>query len=608
MITASTLKTIWVVCFISLCGVFITTSSGLASDTASGMKLQVLLPENNSEFVLGEPIPINIDLQVNSKWPVHTLRSFEQVELTQSIIVTGPDGQQYRPDPLETAADMPPALSWNNRPAAPAITLTEDWTRSVAVYDLAVLVPVMGWQPGVYEIDVRQSFLRFSWLVELDNIGQVGLLDENRNWDGTIVAEQKLKINIVPQTGARINIGVFDISSGESKPILMRPVRVYRMSDLENEGETLDLSNVWSKAGPVLTGNTDVLEGRAVWQQGDLCLPEDDYVVIALYKDEFAAVYIKAGDQAAGWQPACEGQVTQHIYFGEEPEKYSLFGMESIYLGDGARVYGGHVGTLDNSGITEVVDVQEDVYAADNIIIVGDKVILDEDVSLYTVYYNTLTFDDDDDDDPDGAVIREPQLMCSPLDECNPPKWRPPEVQPVNLGADLNDLIVFYTGSMPAPIDQGDFDEVILAERGILKLNPGTYNFKRLKMGYASQIQCLGPVKINIKEKMYTDYNAYIGPDPRVYPPVDVSGGAGNAVYPKDIVIYVEGADVTPTSTISWEYSQAAYFNKYNHILANMYVPNGTLKFMGYDLLQGAFFARDLIVGYGSKVWLDSGF
>jgi hypothetical protein len=561
----------------------------------SGMSLKLYTDRTDSRFDLGEQIQITMTLENASKWPVHTLRTFSESELPQSIIVTGPQGK-FRPDPRSITSDMPPSLSWKGQPVLEATSLPVGWARSVVINDLTELIPEMKEKPGTYIIEAEQPFVRFFWTVEIDPVGRVGLKD-NKNWQGTISSGNQLKISIFPDAGARFRVRVFDLSSGNLEPVNMGPVRVYRRSDIPDSFAELDLAVVWKKSSPVATGKTDMDEGWVVWDKTDPCLPKpvagDYYLAVAEYMGGYRQVVFDPVADAAGWLADCGGIITKRIIFGKEPEKYAVYATNTLVLQNKSVVKGGNIGAPTITSDIEVV-VEENVYVEDEVKIIGDSVQLRSTANVYSVIYNRELIDM-------GAEIRDQTYTPFSSEPDSPnyvPPWAPDISGSVQPGH--SDLIV-NTGTTETI--NSNYRDVVIESNGILQLQTGIYSFRNLSLGSGSKLVCLGACEIRIAEHLFPGTKAYLGPYPVSPPPAGDTSG----LRPRDVVVYVAGEDgKIKNKKETNKNPEVAIVGEGNRIRANVYVPNGTLLTREGCQLEGTFTGRNVVIGKKSTLWLDS--
>ena len=286
-------------------------------EVSSGMSLSLFTDEDNypnHQYLLGvDAVEIIMVVKNENGWSVNTDRGFTQVDLHQSLVLTDPNGTKHSlSEEGALILDVPPAISWNNRPTSEAESLPADWVRSVTIDDLRDLFPMLNNQPGWYTLEAHQTFARFAWTVQAEPVGLLGIQDDPNNWSGTIDA-LPVEFFIAPASGGRVHARVRDTSSLPAKMLTQVPVRVFKKSDLP---PSYVPETQWSKTRTILEGTTNP-EGWTVWdsEQEVQCLAEAEYVVMARYLDQVEEAMIPTG-ATAGWATGCDGLVSIGIYFG----------------------------------------------------------------------------------------------------------------------------------------------------------------------------------------------------------------------------------------------------------------------------------------------------
>jgi hypothetical protein len=136
---------------------------------------------------------------------------------------------------------------------------------------------------------------------------------------------------------------------------------------------------------------------------------------------------------------------------------------------------------------------------------------------------------------------------------------------------------------------------------GRLILTGGEYHIKNLNAGFNTKLLIQSPAKVMISGKFDTNEGSYIGPQ---NPPAGEAGTT--ALSSKDIVFYVGGINGTTGNLAALP--KAAKIGINNKVKANFYVPNGTLWIMMNSEAEGAFIGKDVSVGVGTKITLNSSF
>ncbi len=141
----------------------------------------------------------------------------------------------------------------------------------------------------------------------------------------------------------------------------------------------------------------------------------------------------------------------------------------------------------------------------------------------------------------------------------------------------------------------GAYRDILIKQNGtILFAGGGSFALRSLNTGAKAKLLFDSPTEILIGGKLDTDENSYVGPQD------------GSGIGAADIVFYVAGSNdnngnfgATP---------KAAQLGLKNTVLANFYVPNGTLWLRQGTVATGAFLSRDVIVGEQVQVTLESAF
>jgi predicted extracellular nuclease len=143
-------------------------------------------------------------------------------------------------------------------------------------------------------------------------------------------------------------------------------------------------------------------------------------------------------------------------------------------------------------------------------------------------------------------------------------------------------------------IDAGNYEDINVYYKGVLIFTGGTYNVKSIKACIRAKLLFLAPTEIRVEERFDSDLLAYIGPSE------SASIGAS------DIIFYVEGTD----KNSGWVLSRykAVQIGISNTVFANFYAPNGTIWITLKSKATGAFWAKNVQVGVGTELSLDSYF
>ncbi len=267
---------------------------------------------------------------------------------------------------------------------------------------------------------------------------------------------------------------------------------------------------------------------------------------------------------------------------------HSIFATNNVRISNHSIINSGNVGVMNtreavqaeslfsDTVYQENLHVDSDVYFEVDTSIYADSVVLERGASVYNVYCNELT--------GEGEIRGEAGFLSEQVYEIYLPEY--PEPQPGQ-----EDIYVRWGERRTLP--PGNYGTVLVSMYGTLVLTGGIYHFEDLLLGYYdSRVLVQGPVEIVIKNRLISFIKGYIGPDKDC----DISA--------KDIVIYAHGED--GNYGFFRGYPKAVQIGWHNEILANIYVPNGTLWIRRDSVVKGAFVGRDVLIDFGVKVTLDS--
>jgi ribosomal protein S12 len=127
---------------------------------------------------------------------------------------------------------------------------------------------------------------------------------------------------------------------------------------------------------------------------------------------------------------------------------------------------------------------------------------------------------------------------------------------------------------------------------GKLIFTGGIYNLRSLNSGDNTQLVFRAASQVRIAEKFETGQGSSIGPE------------TGAAIQARGIVFYVAG--INGANGNLGATPKAAKVGLSNTVFANFYVPNGTLWLRQGSVVEGAFIGKDVDVGIGVKVSLNS--
>ncbi|HEV8630563.1 MAG TPA: Ig-like domain-containing protein [Thermoanaerobaculia bacterium] len=184
----------------------------------------------------------------------------------------------------------------------------------------------------------------------------------------------------------------------------------------------------------------------------------------------------------------------------------------------------------------------------------------------------------------------QPGLTCSPLSLpvfATPPAFAAEEPRPAAA-----DVSVPAGGSATLP--PGDYGVITAGQNGVVTFTGGIYNVREINSGKTTSLRFQGHSEVRVEGKFSLDQNSFIGP------------AAGFGLTASDIGIFVAG--INGSTGALGASPQAAKIGGGCVAQASFYVPNGTLHVQQNANVTGAFLARDVQVGPGAQVTLESFF
>jgi hypothetical protein len=272
--------------------------------------------------------------------------------------------------------------------------------------------------------------------------------------------------------------------------------------------------------------------------------------------------------------------VEGHIFFKEPKHEYAIFGLDSVWIRQNARIESGDVGAQGEceSCLVNQFEVAVDgAWVADGTIIKGDSVLLANRASVWDVQCNDYV---------DSGEIR--GEISEPL---GLPVWEglnnlfPSDFTPSNKKKD--DISVGSHGTRT--ISSGRYRDISIGSHAKLYLEPGLYHVRKLELGSHSSLICKGELEIRIAE------NIVAGSAKASY----LGSSAVSGFSPKDVKVYVKGGG---------DEVVAAAFGQGHVIRANIFAKNGSLTTGEGCVLEGCFIAEDIVIGQKSIVNCDCDF
>jgi len=150
--------------------------------------------------------------------------------------------------------------------------------------------------------------------------------------------------------------------------------------------------------------------------------------------------------------------------------------------------------------------------------------------------------------------------------------------------AGTTDVMVSRNVSLPP----GSYGKLTVKAGYRLTLTGGTYSFSSVDIGSKSQLLAAAASVVRVAGRMVAASNAVVRPTaPQAAP---------------QLTVYVTGVD-SPTTN-----QNAAVFGTDTTIIANIYVPSGTLQFGQHSLGRGGFLGRQVDVGNDARLSVQSAF
>lgn len=143
-------------------------------------------------------------------------------------------------------------------------------------------------------------------------------------------------------------------------------------------------------------------------------------------------------------------------------------------------------------------------------------------------------------------------------------------------------------------LDAGTYGLLDVRSGGIVRFTGGTYDLREIDTGPSVTLVFLAPSTIHVADKLHVEQGSFVGPDP------------ATSLAASDVVFYVAG--INGASGALGATPKAAHLGINSTVRANFYVPNGTLWLRQGTAATGAFLARDVDVGVGVSVALDTAF
>ncbi|TET29677.1 MAG: hypothetical protein E3J69_13025 [Anaerolineales bacterium] len=269
------------------------------------------------------------------------------------------------------------------------------------------------------------------------------------------------------------------------------------------------------------------------------------------------------------------------LRFGPVLSSFVVLGEEGVYLKQNAVVESGDVGVNTTSdgpflaGQEELTIGIGVTFSDPNSRVMGDSIKIKQNAQVYDVYYNELS--------GLGEVLGDHFTPIElPLTTSLPsiPTINPGEE---NIEVPSGETLVLHGGNYGA-LEARQGATVIFAG--------GLYHFEEWDIGLSVNMYARSPMQVRIEGKLQVDQGSYLGPSIDV---LDLNA--------TDIVIYVNG--INGSNGNLGATPKAAKFGIDSTVIANVYVPNGTLWIRQGATARGAFIGKWVIVGLGTSVSME---
>ena len=578
------IKSVRILAILCVWATFILPCPALADDP-SALSLGLYLKKEGDnpvlKYTLGlDAIPVWVVLTNNAAWPLNLDPEVLGGSIDQHLVLIDPAKNKHRVALDSKADDMPQPIRYGGRDLVPVTTMTAGKSKTLKIDDVRAIFPMMKSRAGIYQLQLSMPATIYGWTLPGPGQQPMAVLDEKAKVEN--LQTKTYQFYIFPERGARLAVRVEDLGMPQERYRDQVPVKIFKTSAIEDE----DISTVWDKVTPILSGQTNS-SGWANWPLEASCVPEplenESYTAIAKYQGKFEKVLFEAGDE--GWDTECSGRLERHIFFNvpEEDIEFSVFGLNSVWLQYGARIRSGDVGSQDTC-LDCLVDgfeifVDHGAWVADSQKVEGNRVKINSHASVWDVSCNQVQ--------NEGRVRGN---IYTPLET---PTWSslpgfPSYFNP--SGSIGDDQTVFSGDNLTLTPGESKYRDVTIEQGGILYLDPGTANpgifhFRNLYLGTHAKVICKGPAEIRIQERIDAEGAkwAYIGPKRE-------SGYSAT-----DVIVYV----AAPTDSV--------VLGDANFVRANVYA-NGSFATGRGCMLKGAFIAQDVIIGPWSVVKYDSAF
>lgn len=268
---------------------------------------------------------------------------------------------------------------------------------------------------------------------------------------------------------------------------------------------------------------------------------------------------------------------------GESISTYSIFATHSVWIRQNSNILSGSVG-VNEAGEGPFLDSQLELSVGKNTTtpagytIKANRIKVKQNATVNAdVYYNELT--------NNGTITG---TLNTPLEL--PLLTTLPEFHSSTPGTE--EIVVPRNGEYT--LLPGAYGDIQIKKNAKLIFTGGEYNINNIDGSNNDQLLFQSESEVKIKNKFYVGRLSYIGPEDTT------------TLSAKDIVFYIEGIngqngelDALPKS---------AKVGAGSEVKSNFYVPNGTMWIRKNCEVEGSFMGKDVKVGEGATVKLNSAF
>jgi hypothetical protein len=268
---------------------------------------------------------------------------------------------------------------------------------------------------------------------------------------------------------------------------------------------------------------------------------------------------------------------------------YSLFASHSLWLELGSKVLSGDIGVND-AGSPPFLDSQVELSAgvsstASGYSVKANRIKVKQNAKINgDIYYNQI--------ENNGTITG---TKNTPIDlPLFPPAGEAGSSLPEFKSSSPGTQNITVQTNKEQYLQPGNYGNIDVKMNGKIIFAGGDYNIKNLNAGFNAKLLFQSASDIRISDKFDSNEGSYIGPKDTA------------VLTAKEIKFYVAGINGT-AGTLSAS-PKAAKIGIKNKVKANFYVPNGTLWIMMNSDAEGAFIAKDISIGVGTKIKLNSAF